>query len=82
MTPRFPLFVCPVAGKDVSRDGSSVKWLICHNIGAEAGIVRAWDQSSSCSPPPWARISRLPAWFAAPTMPSSSMRSISDAARL
>jgi hypothetical protein len=39
-----------------------------------------FHSSWSSSPP--RRISRLPAWFAGPTMPFSSIRSMNEAAQL
>jgi len=42
-------------------------------------VLQITDQLPQSDP---RRISRLPAWFAGPTTPSFSIRSISDAARL
>ncbi len=63
----------------------------CNELGFNSDVwvcqpLRGWvgpdrGDQASC-PSASTRISRLPAWLAGPTMPSRSIRSISDAARL
>ena len=65
----------------------SANWAMWGERSREIAMIGLDDQALAAAhqkPPSSSstRISRLPAWLACPTMPSSSIRSMSDAARL